>query len=164
MKYLVRVFSLGLFIFLTSFNNDQAPVRVIKYPELLNLIDEPGEDILVVNFWATWCGPCVKELPYFESVNKKYAANGIKTVLVSLDDADVLESKVIPFVKRKQLDSEVVLLDETDFNAFINKVDKRWSGAIPATLIIDKGSGDRIFIGEPVNQQELENYIAKFSK
>jgi thiol-disulfide isomerase/thioredoxin len=159
----ISLLILAMMMTLASFRATEA-VRVIKYPELLELIDEPGDEVLVVNFWATWCGPCVKELPYFESVQKKYAGKGVRTVLVSMDNAEKLDDKVIPFVKKKGLQSEVLLLDETDFAAFIDKVDEKWSGAIPATLIINKKSGKRIFIGEPVEENELENYIVKLSE
>lgn len=157
------VFLLVFIFTLVAFQSSDT-IRVIKYPELLELIDERGDEILVVNFWATWCGPCVKELPYFESVQKKYAGKNVRTVLVSMDAIEKLDSKVAPFIKKQGLQSEVLLLDETDFAAFIDKVDKKWSGAIPATLIVNKKSGKRIFIGEPVEENELENYIVKLSK
>lgn len=161
MRIPVLVFILS-FTFLSFRSADS--VRVIKYPELLEIIDEPGDEVLVVNFWATWCGPCVKELPYFERIQEEYKDRGVHTVLVSMDDADKLDTKVIPFVKNEGLQSEVLLLDETDFAAFIDKVDKKWSGAIPATLIIDKKTGKRIFIGEPVEENELKNSLVKFIK
>ncbi|MGB3181442.1 MAG: TlpA disulfide reductase family protein [Cyclobacteriaceae bacterium] len=161
MRIPVCFFILGMAFLSFSFADS---VRVIKYPELLEIIDEPGDEVLIVNFWATWCGPCVKELPYFERVQDKYKDRGVRTVLVSMDDADKLDAKVVPFVKNKGLQSEVLLLDETDFAAFIDKVDRKWSGAIPATLIIDKKTGKRIFIGEPVEENELESYLVKFIK
>lgn len=93
----------------------------------------------VVNFWATWCKPCVKELPAFEELNTTYKDKKVKVVLASLDFPEKLESHVIPFVAKRNLQSEVVLLDDSDANYWIPAVSKEWSGAIPATLIVKNG-------------------------
>jgi thiol-disulfide isomerase/thioredoxin len=95
---------------------------------------------IVMNFWATWCKPCVQELPYFEELNKNYSASGLKVVMVSLDFKRELESRLKPFVQKNNMASEVLLLNEHDYNSWINKVDSSWSGAIPATVIISKGN------------------------
>lgn len=89
----------------------------------------------VVNFWATWCKPCVAELPYFEQLNEQYKNQKVKVLLVSLDFSTQIEKKLNPFLERKQLKSEVVVLDDPDANGWIDKVDPKWSGAIPATVI-----------------------------
>ena len=98
------------------------------------------DDVHVINFWATWCKPCVAELPFFEKLKEE----GIKVTLVSLDMPKLVESKLIPFLKEKNLKSDVVLLDDPDANAWIPKVNKDWSGAIPATLIL-KGDKQKFY-------------------
>lgn len=95
--------------------------------------------VYVINFWATWCKPCVKELPAFEKLHETYKDQGIKVVLVSLDFPEKIKTGVIPFIEKHQLQSEVVLLDDPDANSWIPKVSEAWSGAIPATLIIKDG-------------------------
>lgn len=113
-------------------------IRTIKYPELAQLLSTPGDSTLIVNFWATWCLPCVTELPHFEAVSTQYASSKVKVVLVNLDAASLLKKKVQPFIAKKGIrSSQVVLLDETDYNAWIDKVSPNWSGAIPFTLIIN---------------------------
>ena len=89
----------------------------------------------VVNFWATWCKPCVAELPYFEQLREQYKNQNIKVLLVSLDFSTHIEKKLVPFLERKQLKSEVIVLDDPDANGWIDRVDPKWSGAIPATVI-----------------------------
>lgn len=90
----------------------------------------------VVNFWATWCGPCVAELPYFEELNALYQDQAFKQVLVSIDDPKKLESKVIPFLEKNNIKSRVVLLADGKANNWIDRVDPSWSGAIPITIIL----------------------------
>lgn len=90
----------------------------------------------VINFWATWCRPCIAELPAFEEVQKE-SSDSVEVVLVSLDNVADLEKKVLPFVQKKQLQSKVVLLNDVDFNAWLPKIDSNWGGEIPATLVID---------------------------
>ena len=118
-------------------------IRVIKYDELEGIIHSNSTSIQVINFWATWCGPCVKELPLFEKLNGENKS--IKITLINLDFADKLD-KVRSFVDRKKMRAEVLLLDEIDYNQWIDKVDKHWGGAIPATLVINPQNGKRKFI------------------
>jgi thiol-disulfide isomerase/thioredoxin len=112
-------------------------VSVIRLLELEKLLEKTTDTTYVINFWATWCGPCVSELPGLEQLNAKYVRSKVKVILVSMDFASQLETKVKPFVKKRGLKSEVYLLDEPDYNAWIDKVDNNWSGAIPFTLIIN---------------------------
>jgi thiol-disulfide isomerase/thioredoxin len=109
-------------------------VKVIKFDELKNLIQSKNSEIKVINFWATWCAPCVKELPLFEKLEQQKISD-VKIELVNLDFLEKLNN-VKKFVLRKGITSEVFLLDETDYNSWIDKVDTSWGGAIPATLFI----------------------------
>lgn len=114
----------------------------------------------VINFWATWCKPCVKELPAFEELNKNYSKSGVKVILVSLDFPEKIKTGVIPFIEKHQLKSEVVLLDDADANTWIPKVSKEWSGAIPATLIIK--NGNKRFYERSFTYEALENELNSF--
>lgn len=108
---------------------------IIKF-ETLDKLMKDNRNIRVINFWATWCAPCVKELPYFEKAALFYEGTNVEIILVSLDFANQLD-KVERFIERKNIKSKVLLLDETDYNTWIDKVSKEWSGALPATLVID---------------------------
>jgi hypothetical protein len=101
----------------------------------------------------------LEELPRLETVQEKYP--DVHVNLISLDALETLESKVKVYVKRKGLKSKVMLLDETDFNAFIDKVDQRWSGVIPATVIVDGKTGNRYFFELQFKEGDLEKTITE---
>lgn len=115
------------------------------------------EKVLVVNFWATWCKPCVEELPHFEALEDRYADQGVKVVLVSLDFPNKAEEQLLPFIDRNNVKSQVVLLNDPKQNTWIPKVDPEWSGAIPATLIIQ--GVNRRFYEKSFNFEELEGVV-----
>jgi len=131
---------------------------VVKFDRLQALLESQSDQIQVVNFWATWCGPCVKELPLFEALNSK-KDSGVKVTLINLDYADQLE-KVNRFLNQKKLRTEVLLLDEIDYNTWIDLVDKSWGGAIPATLVFNPKTGQRKFVDKPLAEGDLDKIIA----
>lgn len=139
------------------------PIRIIKYPDLQQILESPNDSILIVNFWATWCAPCVSEIPHFEKISSQFAASKVKVILVSLDAASLLRKKVEPFIARKRIKSaQVVLLDETDYNAWIDKVSPEWSGALPFTLIINKKNKLRKGFERPFTEAELTAELKPF--
>ncbi|RAV29948.1 TlpA disulfide reductase family protein [Sinomicrobium soli] len=120
-----------------------------------------GEDkIYVINFWATWCKPCVEELPYFERLSGKYDKDEVEVLLVSLDMPGTLEEQLLPFIRKKKLESRVIVLDDPRQNDWIPKVDPEWSGALPATLIY-KGN-NRVFHENSLTYEDLENQLTVF--
>lgn len=157
--------SILLFLFLTfSFYNSATAQDLVifeKYEELEKALLKQNDTLYVVNFWATWCAPCVKELPYFETFSKENSNQKVKVILVSLDFEKQKKTKLIPFIKKKKLTSDVVLLLEKDYNNWLPKVDKDWSGSIPATLLI-KGTKRQFVEQEFENVNELKNYINSF--
>lgn len=153
--FMVRILPLILFLSLIV-NFVVAQTKVVKFAELEAILKKKEGPVQVINFWATWCGPCVKELPMFEQVNTNNT--NIKVTLVSLDFADKLD-KVDAFIARKNMKSEVLLLDDIDYNSWIDKVEKSWEGAIPATLIFNPATGKRVFTQHELKEGELEKLI-----
>lgn len=138
--------------------------EVIKLVDLQHLMRERSHPIHIINFWATWCAPCVNELPLFEKITAEKRP-GVRVTLVSLDlDLDPNPEKVYKFISRKNIRSEVVLLSEADPNSWINEIDKRWSGALPATILINHQTGERKFIGKSLEEGELEKFIEGFQQ
>jgi thiol-disulfide isomerase/thioredoxin len=134
-------------------------VHVIRFNDLVELLNRKDDTTVVLNFWATWCRPCIKELPSFDSLYLSQQGKKVRIVLVSVDDVQQLERKVIPFVRERKVRPQVVLLDETDYNLWIERVDPTWGGAIPATLIFNTASRYRRFIEGSVNHQLLVKYV-----
>ena len=134
--------------------------EVMKLDKLQKEMTKPVDEVLVYNFWATWCAPCVKEMPLFERLNQENKQ--VKVTLVSMDiDLGPNPEKVYKFVDRKKIQSRVVILDEVDPNSWIDKIDKNWSGALPATLIINTKTGTRRFVNKALKEGELEKLIAE---
>lgn len=132
--------------------------KEITLNDLQQLITTSSEQIQVINFWATWCAPCVKEIPLFESLNKENKL--VHVTLVSMDyDLDPNPDKVNRFIARKKLQSNVVILAETDPNSWIDKIDKNWGGALPATLIINTKTAKRKLVQRELHEGELEKLI-----
>ncbi len=114
---------------------------------VLHSIDEKGltglrakskGKVLVLNFWATWCTPCVKEFPELLKLQRTYAAKGLQLVFVSIDDDAKARQKVIAFLKNVKISFPSYLKKSSDDERFINAVDTSWSGAIPATFVYDR--------------------------
>lgn len=135
--------------------------KTIKLADLQSIINKKSDNIQVINFWATWCGPCVKELPLFEKLAAEKRSD-VKVSLVSMDlDLDPNPEKVYKFITRKNLQAEVLLLDEQDPDSWISKIEKEWSGSLPATIIINQKTGQRKFFGKEVHEGDLERAIAE---
>ncbi len=139
--------------------NDTIQPAVVDFEGLRPWLEKNDNTVYVVNFWATWCAPCVKELPYFEAVNREFEGENVKVLLVSLDFKKQIESKLLPFIKEKNLKSEVVVLLDPDTNAWIDKISPTWSGALPATLIYK--NGERSFYERTFHSQNELNDIIK---
>ena len=156
----MKVKSLLTMLILFSFENTLGQnVEVIRFAQLQEIINDRDAPVKVINFWATWCKPCIEELPYFEKIHNTHEGDDIEVVLVSLDFVEDLNTKVKAFVEKKQLQSTLYLLDETDFDKIINKVDPEWSGAIPATLIVDNRSNTKSFYERQFKEGELSQII-----
>lgn len=151
-----------LFVLLFVAFSVQAQEKVTVYDTYDNfaknvLIED--ENIYVINFWATWCAPCIKELPYFEKLNAEN--KNVKVILVSLDSKKDLDKKLIPFIEKRKLKSKVLLLADKDYNSWLSKVDADWSGAIPATLLLN-GKKKQFAERDFENFEELNEYINSF--
>ena len=114
----------------------------------------------MINFWATWCLPCVKELPYFERINQEY--KDVEVILVSLDFPKQKEKRLISFVNKKKIQSQVIHFDDFNEQVWIPKIDKNWSGAIPATIIYNKNK--RKFYEQSFTEEELQKEVQSFLK
>lgn len=140
-----------------GFISDQSnkELQLISFPEFEEMTNEKSDKIRIFNFWATWCAPCVKEMPYFQKVKDEDPK--LDLIFISMDDGRKPE-RVTTFMERRNISSPVYLLNDVDYNKWIDKVDPSWSGAIPATLFV-KPDGSRFFHEGEVTEEELKEMI-----
>ena len=132
-------------------------IQKFNFKQLEPYLHRQNDTLYIVNFWASWCVPCREELPAFEKVREKYIGKKVKVLLVSLDFPNQLESRLLPFIHKNKLKSEVILLDDPNQNVWIDKVDPKWSGAIPFTQLY--GKGFRESYERPFQFNELDSLI-----
>lgn len=149
------------FLFFTSFAFSQNFKGVYKIDSLLDLFKNK-DTTYVINFWATWCKPCVEELPVFDSLTTLNKNGPVRVILVSLDFKEELEKKVMPFLIKRTIKTECVLLDEVNGNVFIDKISPQWTGAIPATLI--KKGDKKVFLEKKIKLAELQENLKALIK
>lgn len=136
-------------------------VRTLNFDQLEPSLHRMNDTVYLVNFWATWCGPCRAEMPAIEKVAGKYNTHKFKVLLVSLDFPNQLNERLLPFIKANHIKSEVVLLNDPNQNRWIDKIDPGWSGGLPFTLIY--GRNFRESYARSFEFQELDSIInAKF--
>ena len=164
-KIVLNAFALAGVLFCFACNAT-APEResitapLVPFSSLEPLLHPSNDTTYIFNFWATWCKPCVAELPYFEALNKKKQGEAFKLYLISLDFPKQIESKLIPFMEKNNLLGEVMVIEDPDPNTWIDRVDPSWSGAIPATLIV-KADRRTFHEGELDSIEEIESLIQK---
>jgi thiol-disulfide isomerase/thioredoxin len=160
---MIKTLSFSLFLTLAAAKMISAQtVPVIHLSDLENMVNAKNDTVYVINFWATWCKPCVAELPSFEAANTEFANQKVKVILVCVNFAEEINSHVKPMIKKKGLKSSIVLLDETDANAWINVIAPEWSGAIPGTIFIRGNADLREFHEGEMSGESLNQKINQF--
>lgn len=157
MRISVSVLIVSFVVSFSAYSQQNTTVKVKNFEQLKPLLHQKNDTLYVVNFWATWCAPCIKEVPYFEQIGQKYKDKKVKVLMVSLDFPQQLESRVIPFIEKQNMKNEVVLLDDPRQNKWIPQVDEEWTGALPATLIYTRDH--REFHQKEFTFDELEEII-----
>lgn len=125
-----------LFVISSQNITSQNKVKKVNIDYILNRIKSTDDTIFVINFWATWCKPCVEEMPIIANIPTTYKNKPVKVLLASLDFPNQIESKLIPFLKENYIYNEVMVLDQSNPNKWIPEVSKDWSGAIPACWFV----------------------------
>ncbi len=113
--------------------------KEVSFAELLQHIQLEDDTMRVFNFWATWCKPCIAEMPFFEQVAQQQRDEAFQLYFVSLDFLELAESKLQPFIIKHNLKSKVWLFYESNPNDWISLIEPLWSGAIPMTIVTHKG-------------------------
>ena len=116
----------------------------------------------VFNFFATWCAPCCEEFPYFQKFSETNSNQKLRVIFVSLDFKKDYRKHLLPFLKSHHVTNTTLLLNETDYNSWIDKVDSTWDGDLPATLIINNAKHKREIYHRELSYAELEAAIKPF--
>ncbi|WP_338762721.1 TlpA family protein disulfide reductase [Bernardetia sp. ABR2-2B] len=164
-SFVISLLSIFFLSFVVNSNQisikNNSVVTPIDKNQLIELTQKDDDSLFIINFWATWCAPCVRELPYFNTANKKYT-DKISMKLISMDFDDQLEKRVIPFFERKNFEDYAMdkyLITSMDYDNWMPKIDKDWSGSIPATLFYNKAKNIRYFHEGDYNEEELYHTI-----
>lgn len=153
MKFRLFIFFIVSGLFAADSSAQQ--YRIIEVNDLQTLLHPPNDSIYVINFWATWCAPCVAELPLFVKAEQLYKEAKFRFCFISLDFKKDYTSKVVPFLKEHLPKSDVFLLGDPDYNSWINLVYPYWQGAIPATYVISSDSSKSTFFEGELTEKQL---------
>jgi thiol-disulfide isomerase/thioredoxin len=143
----------GLCLLLMSEPSKCQEITRIDREGIAMITSMAADTTYIVNFWATWCSPCVREIDYFEELHRETISAPVRVYLISLDFPNQVERRLIPFLKEKEITAPVFLVTDLQYNEWIDRVDPNWSGAIPATLIYN--GEKRIFLEKEISRDEL---------
>lgn len=148
---------LALLVFTTAKAQSIPKWKLADLEAAIKEADKPT----IFNFWATFCKPCIEEIPHFQEVVKKYDSAGVKLVFISLDLDDAYPAKIQTFAKKRNINYPITFLDETNADLFCPVVDPKWSGAIPATLFVNNKTGYRQFYEDQLSKEQVEKEVRK---
>lgn len=153
---------LTLILLLLPFAGFAQDVPVVGLKQLQDMYIKDNDTTYILNFWATWCVPCVEELPYIDQITEDYKDKKVKVILASMDGEKNIESRLVPYLEKNHLKSTVVLFSEPKPNSWIPVFSPDWSGAIPATIIRNGKLGKEEFYEKKFHEGELEEVLKEF--
>jgi thiol-disulfide isomerase/thioredoxin len=150
--------SISLFIIIESYSQTITPVKV----EQLVKTYQATKGVTIINFWSTWCKPCIEEIPYFIKLVDSLKSRGVQLMLVSQDTKTVYQDGSLKkFLIKKGWKSKFFWLNETNADHYCPVVDSSWSGVIPVTLIINPAKNYRQFYESDLSKAELNAAVEK---
>jgi peroxiredoxin len=123
---------------LQAWAKEDVDLKLIDEKGIRSLEKNDGKNLRLINVWATWCGPCVAELPEFVTMNRMYRQRGFELITISADAPEEKE-KVLQFLQKKQVSAKNYLFDGNDKYKLMDAVDEKSSGAMPHTILIAPG-------------------------
>jgi len=149
-------------LFFTLTLQSQEVKTITSTDEYKELLDNSKGKVVLVNFWATWCPPCVKEFPELVKLYNDYKSKDFVLLLISLDDKSEYDSKLLPFLKKQGVDFTSYFGNFSNPETIMNYVDKSWQGEIPFTGIYNKdGILSKTLMGNKTYEQ-FETEIKKY--
>jgi thiol-disulfide isomerase/thioredoxin len=151
---------LSLCVLLIAGASYSQQIKKVKINDVVHMMDTATCPI-VVNFWASWCKPCIHEIPWFEKNIDALKDKGVKLLLVSLDLPQDYPKYLTAFTRKEGYRSEIVWLDESNADLFCKKIDPSWDGNIPVTMMINNKKKYRQFFGQQLPEQRLKLELQK---
>jgi thiol-disulfide isomerase/thioredoxin len=148
------IFLCTLSLLVLAVNSQQ--IAKWKIEDVVKSFSPNNDTVYVVNFWATFCKPCIAEIPDFIRIVDKYKTKKVKLLLVSLDLPSYYPVKIADFAKKNNYKTNIAWLNETDADRFCPMIDAKWSGAIPATIIVNNKTGYRKFVEDQISGEDFE--------
>ena len=130
----------------------------VSSEQLEELLKRKSDTTYVVSFFASWCAPCIQELPDLQAFALEHQAEKVKVILVSLDFEEDASEALIPLLQKHSIYQPVWLL-VANGNRWISHVDKHWNGSIPATLIFNNAVKKRILLQQRVTRSMLNQQL-----
>ena len=130
----------------------------VSASQLEELLKQKNDTTYVINFFASWCAPCMQELPEFQAFAQEHAQEKVRLIHVSVDFEDDAEEALIPLLRKFDITQPVWLLSESG-NRWITRIDKQWNGSIPATLVFNNQQKKRVFTAQRVTRAVLNQYL-----
>ena len=153
-----------LLIFFLGCNNSDIKLKTVEASDINNQIKKhKGSKAVLINFWATYCVPCIEEFPMIVDLSKKYSEKGMQIYFVSADWLD-RKKDVRDFLLEKDVKGLSFIKEEGNDNNFINEISREWSGALPFTIVYDKNGNLSDYWEMKKNKDRFESAIIKAIK
>ena len=136
-------------------------VKAIGEPELKSILNSHQGQVLLVNVWATWCKPCREEFPDLVRLQDFYKGKNVRVITISADYPDEIDSKIVPFLKKFNINFPVYVQNFLKQEDFINRMNKDWNGALPATFIYNKKGQQQVFF---IGKKDFESFRKEIEK
>ena len=153
-----RLIAIGV-SFLSLGSIASAPPRLVDASDVMKLVASHEGEIVLLNFWATWCPPCVREFPLLVDIEKAYRDRGVTVISVSIDFPEKMEDELQPFLERHQPSFEVYLKKDGDVTAFTRTIDPDWKGTLPATFFYDRRGVPSVKRYSEMTRPEIERIL-----
>jgi len=140
-------------------------IRIVGVEGLRQTLNAHRGEVVILNFWATWCAPCVEEMPHLAKLVEKYGSQGVRVLAVSVDELDTLESAVQPFVEKHNYPFTFLIKEETRgdaYEAFVNAINPEWGGGVPATFLYDRNGEQRTAFYEAQTYEAFEAAVKPY--
>ena len=133
---------------------------VHSFDEIETLFKHQNDTTYVINFWATTCPPCIKEMPHFEELGQNNKKKKIKIVMISLDSERRIEPHVRPFLHKLKIKNPVIVMTDQNYTKWTAEINTKWFGALPYTVIY-KGDQKEYYFGAFEDFESLEKEVHK---